>query len=198
MGKLNTVQNGKGDKSRISSLAKYEDGYDAIDWGRGDNRTFKDAKKRFVGGGPVVASGEDIAPMIYGDSVFPKEIIDQYVREHPEGLNEINHAPMKDCVTVIGEGKTVNGKHYIQMTKDGATYTAIDGDKNMYVDIAQSTEPPRFANMIVDNNGQLIPASWSVCNLPPEEFNNPYTITTCDGNGRVEVREVNKGSPITH
>jgi hypothetical protein len=190
MGKLNTVKNGKGDKSRISSLAKYEDGYDAIDWGRGDNRTFKDAKKRFVGGGPVTASGEDVKPMICSDSVYPKELIDQCARLQ---ISDLDH-DRKDVFTVVDMGKTANGKHYVQMERDGAIYTSVDGDDIMYVDVAPSTEPPKFANVIVDDSGQLIPAPWSVCNLPPEEFNKPYTITTCDGNGKIETREVNKGS----
>jgi len=148
MGKLNTVQNGKGSKDRVSSLARFEAGYDNIDWGHGDNRTFKDAKKRFAGGGTTVASGEDIKPMIYGDSVFSKEAL-------------------------------------------GKLYQGLD---NYYKDV--SAQPPSFANMVVDDHGKLIPAPWSVCNLPPGEFNKPYTIITCDSNGKVETREVNNSSSI--
>ena len=156
MGKLNTVQNGKGSGNR-SNLAKFEAGYDHIDWRRG---------------GPVTASGEDVKPMICGGSRFSKEFLDRCTARLSEDF--------KGIITVIGEGKTANGKHYIQMTKDGATYTAVDGCENVYVDIAQISGPLFFANMVIDNNGKMIPAPWSVCNLPPEEFNKckDYTITT--------------------
>ena len=105
MGKLNTVQNGKGDKSRVSNLAKFEAGYDHIDWGH--NR-------------PRVVSAQEI---------------------------------------------------------DGVLYTKMS-DGSICVDRPFSIEPLTFVNFTVDGGGKLIPAPWSVCNLPPEEFNKPYTITT--------------------
>jgi hypothetical protein len=145
MGKLNTVQNGKGSKSRISDLTKYENGYDAIDWGR-ENNTSNMKTINLCRGGVILAN--------------EGQITDQSV---------------------------VNGSLYTRM-KDGT----------VYVEAPLSTEPLKFVNSVIDENGNMVPAPWSVCNLPPEEFNKPYTITTCDGNGKVEVREVKKDSSITH
>jgi hypothetical protein len=41
MGKLNTVQNGKGSKKRPTNLKKYNENFDSIDWSKKDNQQQK-------------------------------------------------------------------------------------------------------------------------------------------------------------
>ncbi len=44
MGKLNTVQNGKGSKKRPSNIKKFNDNYDSINWSKNSEQQ-KETKK---------------------------------------------------------------------------------------------------------------------------------------------------------